>query len=180
MHAAMARSLNLQKLSTEFERIAHTSSEDGIARLASPGVEGLHIFFASVVGGNHIGVQEVRGGYEAKGWYEDRSLIWSEVESMVEFILKGITHSDVGMPDTHTVDFAHLCEIIFKRQESNEFPLVTATDLEAEEDQEAAAMSLALIDNIEHVKLESYIAEEWRKSWEAEFGYRRLGYRATL
>ena len=54
---------------------------------------------------------------------------------------------------------------------SKEFPLVMATDLESEEDQEAAAMSLALIDNIEHVKLESYIAEEWRKSLEVEFGF---------
>ena len=118
MHEAMASSLGPQKLSTEFERIAHTSSEDGIARLASPGVEGLHIFFASVVGGNLIGVQEVRGGYEAKGWSEDRSLIWSEVESMVEFIVKGTTHSDVDIPDAHTVEFAHLCDIISKRQES--------------------------------------------------------------
>ena len=162
MHEAMARSLDLQKLSTEFERIAHTSSEDGIARLASPGVEGLHICFACVVGGNLIGVQEVRGGCEAKGWSEDRSLIWSEVESMVEFIVKGTTHSDVDIADAHTVEFAHLCDIASKRQESNEFPLVIATDLESEEDQEAATISLALIDCTEHVKLESYIAEEWR------------------
>ena len=65
MHEGMTSSLDLQKLSTEHERIAHTSSEYGIARLASPGVEGLQICFASVVDGNPIGVQEVREGYEA-------------------------------------------------------------------------------------------------------------------
>ena len=43
------------------------------------------------------------------------------------------------------------------------------TDLKSEEDQEAAAMSLSLLDKIEHVKFESYIAEERRKSLEAEF-----------
>ena len=60
MHKGMTSSLDLQKLSTEHERIVHTSSGDGIARLESPGVEGLHILFASVVDGNLIGVREVR------------------------------------------------------------------------------------------------------------------------
>ena len=71
----MTTSMDLQKLSTEFERIADTSSEDGIARLPSPGVGGLQILLASVVDGNPIGVQEVRCGYETKGWPEDRSCL---------------------------------------------------------------------------------------------------------
>ena len=58
----MASWLDPEKLSTEFERIADTSSEDGIARLACPGVEGLQIFFACVADANHITVEEVRVG----------------------------------------------------------------------------------------------------------------------
>ena len=45
MHEGMTSSLDLQKLSTVHERIAHTSSEDGIARLASPDVESSQRFF---------------------------------------------------------------------------------------------------------------------------------------
>ena len=165
----MTTSMDLQKLSIEFERIADTSSEDGIARLPSPGVEGLQILLASVVDGNPIGVQEVRSGYEAKGWPEDRSFIWSEVESLVEFLVKDTVHAEVEMDNAHAAEVARLCDIIYKRQESKEFPLVRSTDLESEEDQEAAAMSLSLIDKIEHVKLEAYIAEERRKSLDAEF-----------
>ena len=165
----MATSIDLQKLYTEFDRIACTSSEDGLAQLASPGVEGLQILLESVVNGNPIGVDEVRSGYEAKGWVENRSLNWSDVESMVGYLVKDSKHVDDDIADAHADELARLCDIIAKRQESKEFPLVQPTDLKSEEDQEAAAMSLSLIDQTDHVKLESYIAEARRKSLEAEF-----------
>ena len=156
-------------MSTEFERIADTSSEDGVPRMQSPGVEGLQLFLASVVDENTIGVQEVRNGYEAKSWSEDRSLIWSEVESMVEFLGEDTTRVDEEVDDAHALEFARLCDTIYQRQESKEFPHVRPTDLKSEEDQEAAAISLSLIDKIEHAKMESYIAEERRRCFEAEF-----------
>ena len=55
------------------------------------------------------------------------------------------------------------------RNRTSSFPLVKPSDLQSEEDQEPAAMFLSLITKIEHVKLESYIAEERRKHLEAEF-----------
>ena len=166
----MATACDLPKLSAEFERIALTFEEDGIARLASPGVEGLQIFLASVVEENPIAVEEVRRGYEAKGWSEDRSLIWSEVKALVGFLVKDTVPMDGVIADTHASEFAKLCETICKRQEAKVFPLVKPSDLESEEEQEAAAMSLALITQIEHGKFEFYIAEERRKNLEAEFG----------
>ena len=105
MHEAMASWLDPEKSSTEFERTANTYSEDGIARLACPGVEGLQIFFASVADGNPITVEEVRSGYEAKGWSAARSLSWSEVEFMVQFIAKDTTHSDADIAVKHYYAF---------------------------------------------------------------------------
>ena len=75
--------MDIRELSAEFERIAETSSADGIARLQTPGVEGLQILLAGTVEGNTVGVEELRSVYKAKGWSENRSLAWSEVESMV-------------------------------------------------------------------------------------------------
>ena len=122
----MATACDLPKLSAEFERIALILSEDGIARLA-------------------IAVEEVRRGYEAKGWSEDRSLIWSEVEALVEFLVEDTVHVDGVIADTHASEFAKLCDTISKRQEAKVFPLVKPRELESEEEQEAAAMSLSLI-----------------------------------
>ena len=101
--------MDLQKLSAEFDRIAQTSSEDGRARLPFPGVEGLQVFLAGVLDENSIGVEEVRNGYQAKGWSEDRSLIWSEAESMVEFLVRDATHVDDEIADAHAVELATLC-----------------------------------------------------------------------
>ena len=83
----MATSIDLQKLFTEFNRIAFASSSDGLAQLSSPGVEGLQIFLASGVDEIPVGVDEVRSGYQAKGWVENRSLTWSDVVSMVEYLM---------------------------------------------------------------------------------------------
>ena len=99
-------------MSAECESIAPISSDDGIERLPSPGVEGLQIFLASVVEENPIAVEEVRRGYEAKGWSEDRSLIWSEVEALVEFLVEDTVHVDGVIADTHASEFAKLCERI--------------------------------------------------------------------
>ena len=149
MNKAMATSIDLQKLFTEFERIAETSSEDGLAQLVSSGVEGLQILLESVVDENPVGVEEVRSGYEAKGWVDNESLTWSDVESMVQFLEKDTKHVNDYTADAHADELARLYDIIAKRQESKEFPLVKPTDLKSEEDQEAAAMSLSLIDQIE-------------------------------
>ena len=102
-------------MSTEFDRLAPISSEDGIARLPSSGVEGLQIFLASVVEENPIAVEEVRRGYEAKAWSEDRSLIWSEVEALVEFLVEDTVHVVGVIADTQASEFAKLCETICKR-----------------------------------------------------------------
>ena len=83
----MATSIDLQRLFTEFNRIAFASSADGLAQLSSPGVEGLQIFLASGVYEIPVGVDEVRSGYQAKGWVENRSLTWSDVVSMVEYLM---------------------------------------------------------------------------------------------
>ena len=86
--------MDFEKLNAEFERIAHISEEDNIARLTSPGVEGFKIFLEIAFEGNTIEVEEIRRVYEAKGWSEDRSLIWAEVESMVEILIKDTTPSE--------------------------------------------------------------------------------------
>ena len=141
--------MDLHKLSIDFERIAHTPSEAGIARLISLGVEGLQVFLEAVSGPNTIDVEAVRNGYGAKGWSEYRWLSWLEVKSMVEFLDKDITfdkdeiaetqtfvedeiadtHVDDDVADVHAVQLASLYDIICKRQASNEFPLVKPTDL---------------------------------------------------
>ena len=161
----MATACDLPKLSAEFERIALTFEEDGIARLASPGVEGLQIFLASVVEENPIAVEEVRRGYEAKGWSEDRSLIWSEVKALVGFLVKDTVPIDGVIADTHASEFAKLTETICKRQEAKVFPLVKPSDLESEEEQEAAAMSLALLTQIEHGNSNFILRKKGGKTW---------------
>ena len=111
--------MDLRRLSAEFERIAATSSEDGMARLQVPGVEGLQILFAGNVEGNTIGVEELRNVYKAKGWSENRSLAWSEVEFMVELLPKDSPHGDEDIDDGHADDLAGLCGISSKRQDTN-------------------------------------------------------------
>ena len=81
--------MNLKTLSAEVERIAQTSSEDGMARLTRPGAEGLQVFFASVSDDNTISVEDNQKGYHANSWSQDRSLMWEEIESMVVY---GLTH----------------------------------------------------------------------------------------
>lgn len=170
----MATLLDLPKLSSEFERIAHKSEEDNILRLTSPGIEGFQIFLESVSVENTIGVQQIKSCFEEKKWSEARSLSWEDVESIVEFLYGDSKQVEETKDVDETMDidaseFAELCEKIYQRQQSKEFPLVRPTDLKSEEDQEAASMSLSLMTKIEHVKIESYIAEERRKSLEAEF-----------
>ena len=55
----------MQKLSSEFQRIADFSSEDEEAQLSSPGIEGLYMFLAGVFDDNTILLEDVRSGYEA-------------------------------------------------------------------------------------------------------------------
>ena len=82
---------------------------------------------------------------------------------MVEFLGKDKDHVVDEIDDAQAVvdeiddaqaaAFARLYDTICERQKSREFPLVRPADLEAEEDQEAAAMSLSLIVKLEHVKV---------------------------
>ena len=60
--------------------------------------------------------------------------MWSDVESIVEFLVQSETH----IAEAHAVESARLCHIIYKRQELKEFPLVSLTDFQSEDEPEAA------------------------------------------
>ena len=154
-----ATSMDLRRLSAEFERIAATSSEDGMARLQVPGVQGLQILFAGCVREDTIGVEELRNVYKATGWSENRLLVWSEVKSVVEMYAKNSPHSDDDIDDFHGDEFGGVCEVISNRQATNEFPLVKPSDLKSEEDQKGAAMLLALLDDSLPLIIRSYLAK---------------------
>ena len=69
----MALSEDLQELSSAFERIAHKSNKDNMARLTSPGVEGVQVLLESVFIEKKIAVQEIRSCFEDKKWTDRMS-----------------------------------------------------------------------------------------------------------
>ena len=164
----MAGPIDLDKLFTQFQSIADTSSEESPPQLINPGVEGLQVLLESVVDDNPVGVEAVRRVYKENGWADSESLTWSDVKSLVQSLGKDTKDVNDYTADAHADELGHMYEIIAKRECSKEFPLVKPFELQSKEEQEAAAMSLSLIDQMEQAKLESYIAEERLKVLKAE------------
>ena len=90
-----SKQVDLEQVSAEFERVAYSLE----AQMTSPGVEGFQIFFESVFNTSMSGVQEVRRGYEEKGWDEKKTLTWPEVKSMVELLLSRSTQMESMQDD---------------------------------------------------------------------------------
>lgn len=90
----MASFVDRQSLRDEFERVASHVESDAEARLMSPGVEGIVKLLESITEGEAFGIEEVRHVFEAKEWVESVDVTWSELEALVETLIKNVPKVD--------------------------------------------------------------------------------------
>ena len=90
----MASFVNRQSLRDEFERVASHMESDDVARLVSPGVEGIVKLLESITEGEAFGIEEVRHVFEAKEWVESVDVTWSELEALVDTLIKNVPKVD--------------------------------------------------------------------------------------
>ena len=163
------------KVHEAFVRIAGQTNDDEEPRMHAPGVEGVQVFLQSITG--NVSVADVRRWYDSKGWFEMQSLSWSHVEALLACFDADTKRMVDGATDVESQSEAEreahevtiLIDKLRERQEADDFPIVRPCDLQNPEGQEAASMTLALIEKIETVKNDSYVAEMRRKALEAEF-----------
>ena len=163
------------KVREAFVRIAVQTGDDvDELRMFAPGLAGVQYFLESIVG--DVSEADVRRWYESQGLLEQQSLAWSNVEFMLtcwndeqkQNVDKKGEETSEGEGENEAREIALLIDKIRERQEGKEFPIVRPSDLQDPEQQEAASMSLGLLEKIETVKIESYIAEMRHKAMECE------------
>ena len=129
----MATCIDKERLREEFERVASSDGSDSEARLASPGVEGMVVFLASIATGQPFESEQVRHVFEAKGWAEGADITFSEIEALVEALFE-VTQKTEEISKTKRTDDTEI-------EENSQPP---AEDIEVREKSMASSLSNTL------------------------------------
>lgn len=188
----MSEATFLLVLHKTFLDIAVDCGDGNGEMMQSPGVEGVQCLLVSQVAEcfgsaailEKASLEAVRSFFEAQGWTEDHSFSWADLSNMIQCFKLRVTDNALPPPSGAEVDddveevkdgsmveacaLASLVNTISERIKAEEFPLVRPSELESIEEQEAAALTLGLVEKIEMVKLESFLAESRRVYFQDE------------
>ena len=101
-----------------------------------------------------VSVDALRTSYQTNEWDEKKSLSWIHLCDVLIPSLQLFKDDDEDGAESQVAsDLLELMEVIYARQQANEFPVVRPSDLQNVEEQNAAEQSLSLLEKIEHVQI---------------------------
>eukprot|EP00959_Pyramimonas_sp_CCMP1952_P043356 906973-Pyramimonas_sp.AAC.1 len=135
--------------------------------LPSPGLEGLHVFLigcskddiSESIDIDKLSVEALGSIFESKGWSVDMSFTLADLKVLVASS-GAVVPGGIGM----SVTFLNLMEKILDRDAKSEFPIVRPEELRDVEEQGAASLSLALVEKMDAVKLQSFLEAKYFES----------------
>ena len=148
------------ELKKNFDAGASMSDDSRVLKLGKPRAEGMGVLLEASFEGKHVDVAKVRAVYAEKSWAEDHSLDWDDVVFVAHSL--DLLRAEESEDDVFASGIADLVDAIAEREKEKQFPIIRPMELKQVDDQEAAGMALALVDKVDAVKIQSYIAEQRR------------------
>ena len=171
----MASKLTAQQFETLFDDV----NADG--KIVAPGKAGLLTMFEAHVD-RSVSEEQLEEVFTTNDWSESQSFDRKAYRILVTGLFR-VTFGDeeeeeqeqeeedvnAEFEEAAAVDLANLCDVLYHREKTKDYPVVRPSDLQTEAEKESAINLLSLADKIEHVKLESYVAAARQKALAPEF-----------
>ena len=161
-----------------FEEEATEEKDDDTKMLHAPGVDGLHTFLASCrskennndVDADSLSLEAVEKAFEENGWSHDMDFKKEDVMTLLESLGFELPAAEADEDEDLAQALAEIADDLAKRKSANEFPLLRTEHMNSKDAVTDAKHCISLVDEEDHVKIQSYIDYQKQKYLESNPG----------